>query len=77
MIVAYVPDPAEEPEITAMREAHCAEVRAFVRRYGSDPSVSDLDFAHSLHRLTYDQARTLCTRALEIYNTQGGTDGDG
>lgn len=68
----YVPDSAEDTEITAMREAHATEVRAWVRRYAEDASVSDIDFAHSLHRLTYDHARKHAKRAIEIHTEKGG-----
>jgi hypothetical protein len=71
-IVPYVPDPAEDAEITAMRERHATRVRAWARKYVNSPDVSDIDFAHSLHRFTYDQARTLAQRAIEIHRENGG-----
>lgn len=72
-IQPYVPDPAEDAEITAMRERHATEVRAWVIKYAEDWAVNDIDFAHSLHKLTYENARTLARRAIEIHTANGGT----
>lgn len=72
MIQPYTPDPAEDAEITAMRERHATEVRAWVIKYAEDWAVTDIDFAHSLHRLTYEQAVRLARRSIEIYDEKGG-----
>lgn len=72
-ITPYVPPEGEDAEITHMRMDHATNVRDWVRRYVDHPRVSDLDFAYALHRLTYEQARILARRSLEIYQATGGT----
>lgn len=75
MIVPYTPNPEEPAEITAMRQTMATEVRRWCETYAEDLDVTDIDFAHSLHRFTYEQAMKLARRSIEIYN-EGRAPGD-
>lgn len=69
--VEYQADPAEHPDVTMLRQLQAEAAARWVRRYASDPSVSDMALMWTLHQMTYDQAKELARMALRLHAEEG------
>lgn len=57
---------SEDDRIHMMRVTQAIVLRQTLARWIDDTTISDLDFAFWLHKVTYDDARELCAYAIKI-----------
>lgn len=67
----YDPLDTEDPRIDELRRVHAARQRAWVAAWVDDPHVSDIEFAYTLHKITFEDARDMCQLSLDIMDREG------
>lgn len=67
----YVTQAGEHPDVHLLREAHAGLIRTYVRMYGADEDIPDVDFAYGLHQFTYELAKELAKFALKLHALEG------
>lgn len=68
MPAAYQVNPAEHPDVTAVRQMQAESHRAWLKRYVNDDTVDATALMFTLHKMTYEAARELATMAIRLHS---------